>query len=620
MNEFPIHAKKLNYLLIAPRISPYPYPKNFEILGGTSEHPTIPPGFAYISSSMKSISDRVYNLNLEFESGDVADAILNAIQKYDIHVVLTTGISRHFTKIKEVVDVVKTYDPEITVIAGGGVISSNPQVAMKAFEAVDIGVIGEGEYTIQEIVKNLNENKEIDGIRGIIFKKNGTYCQTPRREEITDLDSLPPPDYEGSGYETLIKHIQSIFVVCGRSCPFHCSFCFHPSGQKYRSRSIDHIISEIAFLSKTYHVKTFHLIGEGLFFNKKLAYEFCEKIEPLGVHWGCTLHASFCTAELVRRMKGSGCVGVCLGIESACDHILKSMNKKTRFASIENALKICRDHRINITGNFIFGDPHEDSRSVETTIHWWRKHRQYPIDLIHIMIYPGTAMYRQALEMGVIKDEVRYIQANCPQINISQLTDYQYRELFLRFSTEKAFYTYPPEGYSIQSVDYADRRTQIAYTCSCGHRENVTVTGILVSSEFLCPSCYQVYSISLAEKYSSQYAQSVFHSLAQEWGQIAFWGIGMEMQLLLRMLNASDLNNILLIDKDIRKQGLYAQQHRIHPPEALQDHHTKAVVLTPLAVNRVHDSLKTEITHWGVERIVRFPLFLQRNGVHPKVA
>jgi anaerobic magnesium-protoporphyrin IX monomethyl ester cyclase len=612
--KFNVHGNDLNYLLITPRISPFPYPKNFEILGATSQYPTIPPGFAYISSAIKAIHENVYNLNLEFESDGVSDAILKKLTEFKIQVVLTTGISRHFTQIKEVVDIVKRYDPNLIVIVGGGVISSNPEIAMKAFGGVDLGVVGEGEYTIQEIVKHLNQNKDIDEIRGIIFKQNGTYFSTPMREEIVDLDSLPPPDYEGSGYKTLIKHINSIFVVCGRSCPFHCSFCFHPSGQKYRSRSIDHIIAEIAFLAKRYQVKCFHLIGEGLFFNKKYATEFCEKIKPLGVEWGCTLHASFCTEELVRLMKESGCVGVCLGIESACDHILESMNKKTRFSSIERALRICRENRINVTGNFIFGDSQEDSQSVETTLHWWRKNRQYPIDLIHIMIYPGTAMYKQALEMGIIKDEVSYIQANCPQINISKLTDYQYRELFLRFSTEKAFYTYPPAMYSILAVDYHQRRTRISYTCSCGHKEDLSITGILLSNEFLCPSCYQTYSISLAEKYSSQYAQSVLNTLTQEYQQIGFWGIGVEMQLLLRMLKASNLGNILLIDKDARKQGLFGQRHLIHPPQALQDGNIKAVVLTPLAPNVGGDTPETEIRNFGVERIVSFQSFLQLTG------
>lgn len=232
------------------------------------------------------------------------------------------------------------------------------------------------------------------------------------------------------------------------------------------------------------------------------------------------------------------------------------------------------------------------------------------------MIYPGTAMYKQALEMGIIKDEVSYIRANCPQINISQLTDYQYRELFLRFSTEKAFYTYPPAMYSILSVDYRQRRTQISYTCSCGHREDISVTGILASSEFLCPSCYQTYSIPLGEKYSSQYAEKVFNSLTEEYQQIAFWGIGVEMQLLLRMLKASNLSNSLLIDRDIRKQGLYAQKHMIHPPQALLDRNIKAVVLTPLAPNINDETPETEICHFGVERNVQFQSFLQLNSRH----
>ena len=86
------------------------------------------------------------------------------------------------------------------------------------------------------------------------------------------------------------------------------------------------------------------------------------------------------------------------------------------------------------------------------------------------------------------------------------------------------------------------------------------------------------------------------------------------MQLLLRMLKASNLSNILLIDKDARKQGLFGQRHLIHPPQALQDGNIRAVVLTPLAPNVGGDTPETEIRNFGVERIVSFQSFLQLNG------
>lgn len=606
--------RELNYLLITPRISPYPYPQNFEKLS-VGNMPVVPPGFAYISASLKRVERKVFNLNLELEPDDAVKVIEKAVSERKADVVLTTGLSRHFTMIKQVVDTVKRMNPEIVVVVGGGVISSNPEVAMNAFGQVDIGVIGEGEVTIQELAAALRGDRELSSVGGLVYRENGKYVGTLGRSEIVDLDALPLPDYEGLEYGKFCRQTGYVNIVCGRSCPFNCTFCFHPCGKIYRARSIGGIVREIEYLVNEFKIRSINLIGEGLFFKHQESIELCERLKPLQLAWGCTMHPSRSNMEVLRHMKESGCKTICIGIESACDHILKSMNKKSNFKVVEKALREIQESGIQVSGNFIFGDVLEDQESVETTIGWWRKNRRFPIDLIMIMGYPGTGMYKVALQKGLITNEEEYLRNNCPNINLSQLSDQQYRELEMRLSTEKAFYTYAPRSYSIVSADLAARRTLAKYSCECGHSAEISTKGILVSDSFACPACAREYQIPFHEMYSSAFSRDIVKGLVEHGRKVACWGIGIEMQLLLRMIDLPSLDGVFLIDREVKKQGLRFMNQAICAPDILRSQEIDTVIVTPIAQGAVNDTITWELQNLQVKKIIQFSTLLKQVGV-----
>lgn len=90
------------------------------------------------------------------------------------------------------------------------------------------------------------------------------YCETILfPPEISNLDILPFPDYEGFEYHMLIRNglfmnagvqEKTVVIATGRSCPFNCTFCFHSSGKKYRRRSVDNIFKEIEWVITNYGI------------------------------------------------------------------------------------------------------------------------------------------------------------------------------------------------------------------------------------------------------------------------------------------------------------------------------------------------------------------------------
>ena len=70
-----------------------------------------------------------------------------------------------------------------------------PEEFLSGAENVDIGVAGEGEYVMLDIVKMHEEQKKIEEIQGIVYRKGGEIVQTRPRPLIKDLDELPYPAY-----------------------------------------------------------------------------------------------------------------------------------------------------------------------------------------------------------------------------------------------------------------------------------------------------------------------------------------------------------------------------------------------------------------------------------------
>ena len=93
----------------------------------------------------------------------------------------------------EIAKRVKARNPNIVVLVGGPHISAVPQETMERMSNFDIGIIGEGELTCYELVEHLkNNNYEIDnldGIDGIIYRKNEKIVKTKSRE-YTGVDKI----------------------------------------------------------------------------------------------------------------------------------------------------------------------------------------------------------------------------------------------------------------------------------------------------------------------------------------------------------------------------------------------------------------------------------------------
>jgi radical SAM superfamily enzyme YgiQ (UPF0313 family) len=108
----------------------------------------------------------------------------------------------------------------ITIAGGQHFVSENIEEALSS--GIDYVVIGEGEQTIQELlVCLLNNNKDLQLIKGIAYKREGKVVNTQPREPVTDFTKFPLPDF------SLVRYakIEIFPVERFRGCGIECEFC-----------------------------------------------------------------------------------------------------------------------------------------------------------------------------------------------------------------------------------------------------------------------------------------------------------------------------------------------------------------------------------------------------------
>lgn len=423
--------RKRNILYVIPRYQTY----------GMEGHYVMPMGILYVSAYVKrSGIANVHTLNLNHIEGVESEILRSYIKRYEIDFVGVGGLSGEYSDLARIVSYVNLIDPNVIIQVGGGIMTADPEATMKAMPDVDFGIIGEGEQTSVELIEAITLGRDIANIDGIIYRDENGLKITSQRVEIEDLDSLPFPDYEGFNYAEYLKQnpdlsddgkkYSQVSVIGGRSCRYNCTFCFHPSGSKYRQRSLDSIFREIDYLVDNYEISYIALREELFATDNERVRQFCDRVKNYNFDWSIQLRIDSINKELVEMLKDTRCRYVFVGVESADDSVLKSMRKGITLSQIEEALDMLKDAGLNSRSGVIFGDSIETIESAQFTLDWFIKNNEkYRMFVDMIIAFPGSVLYKRACKKKIIPDSVQFLKDGCPIVNLSKMSDDEFDSL-----------------------------------------------------------------------------------------------------------------------------------------------------------------------------------------------
>lgn len=268
-----------------------------------------------------------------------------------------------------VLEQIRSVPPDTLTILGGRHVTIDPERWMRDCPNIDVLVRGDGEDVVQEIAQGISP----DRINGISYRHNGNVIHNPPREDMSRNDNLYPNRRRRRyRYEWDLAGVKigwTVDSVAGsRGCPFNCKFCSFNRNpwrgkRKWITRPVESIIRELEEIEAEIIIFTDDIFTHDM---DRVA-ALCDQILERGIRKRFIANARIEVAkrmDVVRKMERAGFVSLLLGIESAHDKTLRSMNKGFDTKKIMEYFQSLKRSKIILHGYFIIGNIGESEKEI----------------------------------------------------------------------------------------------------------------------------------------------------------------------------------------------------------------------------------------------------------------
>ena len=332
------------------------------------------------------------------------EQVAASARDYDLAVLHTSAPS--FASDVATIKALKAVNPGLKAGLVGAKVAVDPDGSLKASPAIDFVARNEFDFTIKEVA----EDRPWSEIAGLSYRNtSGVIVHNDERAILENMDRLPfvTPVYKRDldidnyfiGY---LRH-PYLSLYTGRGCKSRCTFCLWPQtvgGHRYRTRSVGHVVEEIAWAQKAFpQVKEFFFDDDTFTDDLPRAEAIAKELRKLGVTWSCNAKANV-PRETLKVLREGGLRLLLVGYESGNQKILHNIKKGMRTDVARKFTKDCRELGITIHGTFIMGLPGETKETIEETIRFANEINPHTIQVSLAAPYPGTVLFDQAVKNG----------------------------------------------------------------------------------------------------------------------------------------------------------------------------------------------------------------------------
>lgn len=381
--------------------------------------------------------------------GDLSrDDVLRIARDYEL-VILHTS-SPTLRGDAGLAEALKNQNPDVKVGFVGAHAAVLPEAALQSSEAVDFVCRKEFDFTCRDVA----EGKPLESIPGLSFRRDGKIIHNPERELIRDFDGLPSvmdvykrdlaiEDY-AIGY---LKH-PYISHYTGRGCPAQCTFCLWPQtvgGHSYRAKTPEAVYREMAHARKLFpQVKEFFFDDDTFTAVAPRARDIARQLGRLGLTWSCNARANV-NYETLKTMRDNGLRLLLVGYESGNQKILDNIKKGVRLEEARRFTRDCKKLGITIHGTFILGLPGETRETIRETIAFAKEVDPFSLQVSLAAPYPGTELYRQAMENGWFSEAVGLTDQHGQQTAVLEYEGLDKDEIFRSLEVFYKSYYFRPK-------------------------------------------------------------------------------------------------------------------------------------------------------------------------------
>jgi len=419
------------------------------------------------------------------------EELFDQVPKADANIFGISAWSHNYLQVKELTSRIRKVRPDATIVVGG-IISGHAEALLKHTDTDMVCTSAEGEFVMPAVLDALDSDPSaMRDVPGLVIKdhQSGTFIHTPDRRFMTlkefQKHDLPAYDYFDEQLQELTDRLNArtdvpvpgFPLLTMRGCPFKCTFCGHLYGHRMLKKRWGLFFDEVEYLVDRYGAKGFFCMDTNFLLNERDAISYCDQYEKRGASFGVVggLRMTFGNPDLYERLYRCGLKVANYGLETGSQRMLNLMRKGTDSAKMYEIIDQTLNTDMLIHGNFIFGTPGENAKTVRETrkfmlfinkkIHEQKK-RHEKSGVLNTAGYgwtilvpsPTSDLYGLAQKKGEITDEEKYLESLCDEsffkllkgsLNKISLAQEAGRVNLSEFSSRKALIHYVKYNWSL---------------------------------------------------------------------------------------------------------------------------------------------------------------------------
>jgi radical SAM superfamily enzyme YgiQ (UPF0313 family) len=325
------------------------------------------------------------------------------------------GFSCYIWNIEEtirVIQMIRKIMPNLVIVLGGPEVTYDVTYWLDRIPEVDFIVMGEGEETFKQLLRELDGERILQNVHGLAYKQDGKYVINPQRNKI-DLKELPSPFRFDEDLPHFSKRV--IYVETSRGCPFNCQFCLSSIEVGVRYFNREKIKDDIRFLMDN-GAKTIKFVDRTFNISRSYAMEMFQFL--IDEHRPGTVFQFEITGDIMRpevidflnKEAPPGLFRFEIGVQSTNDETNQLVKRRQNFDKLTRTVRMVKEGgKIDQHLDLIAGLPEEDYISFRKTFNDVFALRPEELQLGFLKMLRGTGLRIRASENNyVFMDQAPY--------------------------------------------------------------------------------------------------------------------------------------------------------------------------------------------------------------------
>jgi radical SAM superfamily enzyme YgiQ (UPF0313 family) len=410
-----------------------------------------PLGILYIAAVLEQAGHTVACIDAAAELLDIQGTV-DRVEQFKPDVIGIGSFTVTFETTRKLGAALRGAMASVPIVLGSYHVTLVPDDAM-ADECFDVGVLGEGEFTMLELVEHYAGTRSLDDIPGICYRvsdptdsRGWRLHKTAPRKKFKKLDDLPfparhllPPNiYRPIPVDD--HAFPKFAMVSSRGCPHACAFC-QKSRTGYRSHSPEYVVDELEHLIRDFGLRDVAFVDSLFCANKRRVHAICDEMIRRGVHkkvtWTCSSRVEVVDKPLLQKMKDAGCWRTRFGVESGHDDVLDFISKGITTEKVRKAITAAHEVGLRPKAFFMVGHMPDTRERILATIE-----------------------FAKSIPLHDVTVQINTLLPETPQLDIWKKEGHKWGRVVNTSTDEKSFWepTFVPWGMEADEVIELHRR------------------------------------------------------------------------------------------------------------------------------------------------------------------